>query len=233
MGRVWECPHGAGVMFSLALEPRTPTELLPPLSLVIADAVCDAVGAGSGVRWPNDVVVGDRKLCGVLVEHREGKLVAGVGLNANLSADQLPAEPGWRRPHCRSRPAPRSTEHSSWPTCCGRSNSATWHSSGTDSPDSSTTTCGAAGWQLAGGLEGRATASTSSGRLVVAGVAHSSAEVTAVTVADFPPETSAATYHSGYARPDCSRGGELRGTGRGSDLRPREQATTAAVTGRW
>ena len=49
---------------------------------------------GSGVRWPNDVVIGDRKLCGVLVEHREGKLVAGVGLNANLHPISFRRQPG-------------------------------------------------------------------------------------------------------------------------------------------
>ena len=90
LGRAWECPHGAGVMFSLALEPTTPVERLPALSLVIADAVCDAVGLDAQVRWPNDIVIGDRKLCGVLAEHRDGKLVVGVGLNANLERDELP-----------------------------------------------------------------------------------------------------------------------------------------------
>ena len=43
------------------------------------------------VRWPNDVVVGGRKLAGVLAELREGRLVVGVGVNANLTPAQLPA----------------------------------------------------------------------------------------------------------------------------------------------
>ena len=182
MGRVWECPHGAGVMFSLSLEPRTPTELLPPLSLVVADAVCDAVGAGSGVRWPNDVVVDDRKLCGVLVEHREGRWSPASASTRTSRPTSCRPQRGCRRRRSRSRPAPTPTARSSWPTCCGRSNSATWRSSATDSPDSSTTTCAGRRVTLAGGLEGLCDGVDSSGRLVVAGSAHSSAEVTAVTV---------------------------------------------------
>lgn len=182
MGRVWDCPHGAGVMFSLALEPRTPTELLPPLSLVIADAVCDAVAAGSGVRWPNDVVIGDRKLCGVLVEHRAGKLVAGVGLNANLSPDQLPAA-------ARVTPTSLSIETGGEvdrPQLLADLLWAIEHRYLAFERD------GFTGLEhdhlrgrrvaLAGGLEGPCDGVDSSGRLVVAGVAHSSAEVTAVTV---------------------------------------------------
>ena len=44
------------------------------------------------MRWPNDVVVAGRKLAGVLAELREGKLVIGVGVNANLTAADLPAD---------------------------------------------------------------------------------------------------------------------------------------------
>ncbi len=182
LGRVWECPHGTGVMFSLALEPGTPTELLPPLSLVIADAVCDAVGAGSGVRWPNDVVVGDRKLCGVLVEHREGKLVAGVGLNANLSSDQLPTA-------ARVAPTSLSIETGAEVDRPQLLADLLW---AIEQRYLAFERDGFTGLEhdqlqgrrvaLAGGLEGLCDGVDSSGRLVVAGVAHSSAEVTAVTV---------------------------------------------------
>ncbi len=80
------------MLFSIALAPRTPPGRLPPLGLVIAEAVCDATWPDAEVRWPNDVVVGGRKLAGVLAELREGRLVVGIGVNANLTEDELPPE---------------------------------------------------------------------------------------------------------------------------------------------
>jgi BirA family biotin operon repressor/biotin-[acetyl-CoA-carboxylase] ligase len=92
MGRRWTSPWGAGVLFSLALEPQTPADRLPPFGLVVAEAVCEATWPQAQVRWPNDVVVDGRKLAGVLAELRDGRLVIGVGVNANLSAADLPAD---------------------------------------------------------------------------------------------------------------------------------------------
>jgi BirA family biotin operon repressor/biotin-[acetyl-CoA-carboxylase] ligase len=91
LGRGWACPFGKGVLVSLALRPRTPPDRLPPLSLVVAEAVCEAAHPRALVRWPNDVVVDGRKIAGVLPELRDGRLVVGIGLNANLEQDDLPA----------------------------------------------------------------------------------------------------------------------------------------------
>jgi BirA family transcriptional regulator, biotin operon repressor / biotin---[acetyl-CoA-carboxylase] ligase len=91
-GRRWEVPPGAGLLFSLSLEPRTPPERLPPFSLVAAEAVAATCHARAMVRWPNDVVVDGRKLAGVLPELRNGRLVLGVGINAEMSEEQLPGD---------------------------------------------------------------------------------------------------------------------------------------------
>jgi BirA family biotin operon repressor/biotin-[acetyl-CoA-carboxylase] ligase len=90
-GRSWEVPPGAGLLFSLSLDPSTPAERLPPFSLVAAEAVAAACHPGALVRWPNDVVVDGRKLAGVLPELRNGRLVVGVGINAGMTERQLPA----------------------------------------------------------------------------------------------------------------------------------------------
>jgi BirA family biotin operon repressor/biotin-[acetyl-CoA-carboxylase] ligase len=169
-------------MFSLALEPATPVERLPALSLVIADAVCDAVGLDSQVRWPNDIVIADRKLCGVLAEHREGKLVAGVGLNANLERGQLPAgarvaatslllETGAAIDRAQLLADLLWALELRYLAFERRGFEGLVH----DNLRGRHVT-------LAGGIDGMCEGVDRDGRLVVAGVAHSSAEVTAVDV---------------------------------------------------
>lgn len=91
-GRTWQAEAGTGLLFSLALEPRTPPQRLASFSLVAAEAVAEACHERAAVRWPNDVVLDGRKLAGVLPELRDGKLVLGVGVNAGMSDAQLPAD---------------------------------------------------------------------------------------------------------------------------------------------
>jgi BirA family biotin operon repressor/biotin-[acetyl-CoA-carboxylase] ligase len=90
-GQTWESRHGRDVLFSLSLAPLTPIEELPPFSLVAAEAVCEATLPAAVVHWPNDVIVGERKLAGVLAEVRGGTLVLGVGVNVNAGPGELPA----------------------------------------------------------------------------------------------------------------------------------------------
>ena len=74
-GRTWSSPPGKGILFSLSLRPATPPARLAPLSLVLAEAVCEALDERAMVRWPNDVTVDGRKLAGVLPELRDGQVV--------------------------------------------------------------------------------------------------------------------------------------------------------------
>jgi BirA family transcriptional regulator, biotin operon repressor / biotin---[acetyl-CoA-carboxylase] ligase len=91
-GRSWASPRGTGLLFSLSLHPATPPDRLPPLTLVVAEAVAEAAWAGAAVRWPNDVVVDGRKLAGILAEVRDREVVVGIGVNANHEAGDLPAD---------------------------------------------------------------------------------------------------------------------------------------------
>jgi BirA family transcriptional regulator, biotin operon repressor / biotin---[acetyl-CoA-carboxylase] ligase len=86
-GRRWTAPPDTAVLMSLVL--REPREALP---LAAAVAVCEALPVAAAIRWPNDVLVEDRKLAGILVEGRpqEGWGVLGVGLNVTTSG--FPAE---------------------------------------------------------------------------------------------------------------------------------------------
>jgi BirA family biotin operon repressor/biotin-[acetyl-CoA-carboxylase] ligase len=97
-GNVWESPPG-GLWFSFVVRPHLPPERASGLSVVTAVAVAKSVidlgVAGARIKWPNDVFVSGRKLSGVMVRSAgEGALVIGVGVNANIEADELPA-PEW------------------------------------------------------------------------------------------------------------------------------------------
>jgi BirA family biotin operon repressor/biotin-[acetyl-CoA-carboxylase] ligase len=94
-GRAWASPTG-GLYFSAVLRPPLPLADVPPLTLAIGIAVCDAArafGADAQLKWPNDVLVADKKLAGVLVETQSqaGRLdavIVGIGVNLEL----VPAE---------------------------------------------------------------------------------------------------------------------------------------------
>ncbi len=96
-GRTWQSPAG-GLYLSALLRPRAePVALLP---LAAGVAVAEAV-AGFGVacqlKWPNDVLVSERKLAGILAEASSGGggvewVVLGIGVNVALDASTLPAE---------------------------------------------------------------------------------------------------------------------------------------------
>lgn len=103
LGRVWVSEPGMDLTFSLLLRPDVPPELTSRFTLAASTAVADAVSALEGlegrvtIKWPNDVLVDGRKVCGILAEasldmDRLHWLVVGVGLNVNGSpGDRVPA----------------------------------------------------------------------------------------------------------------------------------------------
>jgi BirA family biotin operon repressor/biotin-[acetyl-CoA-carboxylase] ligase len=96
LGRTWEAPGGRAILCSVLLRPQAPLPLWPELSLVAGEAVAAALRAETGVeaslRHPNDVVVAGRKLVGVLPEAASGRVVLGIGVNVNQTADELPRD---------------------------------------------------------------------------------------------------------------------------------------------
>jgi BirA family biotin operon repressor/biotin-[acetyl-CoA-carboxylase] ligase len=95
-GRHWWDAPGESLMFSALLRPPVPVARAPQLSLVAGVAVVDALRAGCDVdariRWPNDVLIGGRKVCGVLpeaVSHVDGRVsyvLLGIGINVGQRA---------------------------------------------------------------------------------------------------------------------------------------------------
>ena len=96
LGRTWEAPSGQALLFSVLLHPRPPMALWPELSLVAGDAVTTALREQAGVAaelsQPNDVLIGGRKVAGILAEASVGRVVLGIGVNVNQTEVQLPAE---------------------------------------------------------------------------------------------------------------------------------------------
>ena len=86
-GRRWESEAGKNLLFTLFLAPEAAT--LPGLPIRIGVALCEAVESLSlspRLKWPNDLMLGDRKAAGVLCEAGPSGVFAGIGLNCNQVA---------------------------------------------------------------------------------------------------------------------------------------------------
>ncbi len=88
-GRKWLCPRGDGLLLSVLLFPPEPLRRPALLTGLAAVAVCDTISECSRleatIKWPNDVLIQGKKVCGILVEHGRG-LVIGIGVNVNTPA---------------------------------------------------------------------------------------------------------------------------------------------------
>ncbi|HEX6723713.1 MAG TPA: biotin--[acetyl-CoA-carboxylase] ligase [Gaiella sp.] len=91
-GRPWEDVAGKALLLSLLLRPPAgaPAEQLALVAgLAVAEAVEESRDA-AGIKWPNDVVLGGRKVAGVLLEASEGVVVCGIGINVAQDDAELP-----------------------------------------------------------------------------------------------------------------------------------------------
>jgi len=97
LDRSWESPKDAGLYVSIILRPQLELNAWPLITLMTALAVSDALlntcSLRADIKWPNDLCVNDRKLCGILAEavETEAGPTAVVGVGINLIADSLPA----------------------------------------------------------------------------------------------------------------------------------------------
>ena len=99
MGRNWSSPRSKGIYFSLILRPALPPSQAPMLTLDAAVALSEAIEkvcpqVKARIKWPNDILVGKKKLCGILTELRAETdrvqfVVIGVGVNVNNTSSQL------------------------------------------------------------------------------------------------------------------------------------------------
>lgn len=98
-GRVWETPKNTNIAMSLLLRPEYEPNVAPGVTLVMALAVASAIqkitGEDVGIKWPNDIVIRGKKVCGILTEMSVemdaiNYVVIGIGINVN--GDSYPEE---------------------------------------------------------------------------------------------------------------------------------------------
>lgn len=104
LGRSWVSPAGVNLYCSLILRPCVPAVLAPQLNLLAAVAVAEAIvevcGITPTIKWPNDVLVNGKKVCGILSEMQTSQtsqdtlkaVVVGIGVNLNAQLDAFPEE---------------------------------------------------------------------------------------------------------------------------------------------
>jgi BirA family biotin operon repressor/biotin-[acetyl-CoA-carboxylase] ligase len=96
--RRWISPKNAGLYFSIILRPRMDQTVWPLLTLMasiaVQEALLDSCGLVTDIKWPNDILVNARKVCGILAETVEtpmGRAVV-VGIGINLTNKSFPSE---------------------------------------------------------------------------------------------------------------------------------------------
>lgn len=105
-GRSWHSIRGRDLTFSVVLRPRMDPSHAPLVSLSCALAVHGAISdlvSGASVKWPNDVLIGERKVCGIICECSASRgalewIVAGIGINVGRREDELPPQEDGRPP---------------------------------------------------------------------------------------------------------------------------------------
>lgn len=99
MGRKWESKKGDGLWFSILLKPDIDPRKAPMLTLIAGLCVCKAArrvtGLDVSIKWPNDVMLNDKKICGILTEmsseiQKINYVVVGIGINVNT--EEFPEE---------------------------------------------------------------------------------------------------------------------------------------------
>jgi BirA family biotin operon repressor/biotin-[acetyl-CoA-carboxylase] ligase len=92
LNRGWQSPPGCNLYLSVILRPPVAPPDAAPITLLagvaVAEAIASVCAAGVGIKWPNDVRIRGRKVCGILTEMRtdggEQALIVGIGLNVNI-----------------------------------------------------------------------------------------------------------------------------------------------------
>lgn len=101
LGRSWNSPAGVGIWMSLILRPAFPPRFAPRMTVLAGLAVLRAIEATTGlqaaIKWPNDMILNSKKVCGILTEMQADPdfiefVIAGIGMNVNTPKESFPEE---------------------------------------------------------------------------------------------------------------------------------------------
>ncbi|MDW8044770.1 MAG: biotin--[acetyl-CoA-carboxylase] ligase [Nitrososphaerota archaeon] len=95
-GRVWISPYG-GLWFSIVIRPLHNESHVPLAlyNLMAGIAVVEAIrklGLDAHLKWPNDVIVNNKKVCGILGESMRDRIIIGIGINVNVDLQEFPID---------------------------------------------------------------------------------------------------------------------------------------------
>ncbi|HKS37604.1 MAG TPA: biotin--[acetyl-CoA-carboxylase] ligase, partial [Verrucomicrobiae bacterium] len=101
LGRKWISPARQGLWFSVLLRPRLSPQAVTQLTIASATALARAIHSAAGlateIKWPNDILVGGRKIAGILTEMKAEPdavkyVTLGIGVNVNLTPNEFPSD---------------------------------------------------------------------------------------------------------------------------------------------
>lgn len=91
-GRSWFSSETGSLVFSLILRPRRPAGSLTVLMALAAAGTLETFAGGVAIKWPNDILIGGRKIAGILAEACAGAVVLGMGIDVNEDEDSFPPQ---------------------------------------------------------------------------------------------------------------------------------------------
>ncbi|QXM07256.1 biotin--[acetyl-CoA-carboxylase] ligase [Crassaminicella indica] len=101
LGRTWVSPKGTGIWMSIILRPNiAPTEaakITQITAAAVASGLRKIIGEDVGIKWPNDIIIHRKKVCGILTElsaelNSVNYIVVGIGINVNMDTKDFPEE---------------------------------------------------------------------------------------------------------------------------------------------
>jgi BirA family transcriptional regulator, biotin operon repressor / biotin---[acetyl-CoA-carboxylase] ligase len=94
-GRVWQSRPGSSLLMSVVLnspgELRRPAILTAFAAVAVAEAIFKLTGIQARIKWPNDLLISGKKVCGILIEQHGSAAILGIGLNLNQTSDEFAA----------------------------------------------------------------------------------------------------------------------------------------------
>lgn len=101
LGRHWVSPKGTGIWMSIilkpVLEPAEAAKITQLTAASVATALRNVTGCEAGIKWPNDIIINKRKVCGILTEmsaelNSVNHIIVGIGINVNGDSEEFPEE---------------------------------------------------------------------------------------------------------------------------------------------